>query len=163
MLSQKTIANHLDDEEAMIALQKQEQHASNKAAKPPAARGKRASIPQRASTTDDMDIEPQSQAIAEDASNTVPSPPKPREEHPLLKPHGPPLPTEQEIEALLAAPPLSYNAARAAPSTSTAPARQFCEICGYWGRARCMKCGTRICGLDCKNQHEETSCAKFWA
>ena len=85
------------------------------------------------------------------------------DDDPFLKSHVPPLPTQAEIDALLAAPPLSYNAARAAPTTSTAPPRQFCEICGYWGRARCMKCGVRVCGLECKTQHDETRCAKFYA
>ena len=86
-----------------------------------------------------------------------------QELHPLLKVSVPHMPSPEEIEALLAAPPLSYNAARAAPSASTAPPRQFCEICGYWGRVRCMKCGTRVCSLECQRQHDDSSCQKFWA
>lgn len=94
---------------------------------------------------------------------TVPIPTTEGDDDPFLKSRIPPLPTQAEIDALLAAPPLSYNAARAGPTTNTAPPRQFCEICGYWGRARCMKCGVRICGLECKTQHEETRCLKFYA
>lgn len=150
LLSQKTFNNYLADEEAMLAIQDHE----HRPAKTPVPRTKRVSLPQANSTADAMDVDLPA-AVAEPAHR--------HEDHPLVQPHGPPLPTEAEIEALLAAPPLSYNAARAAPSTSTVPPRQFCEICGYWGRARCMKCGARICGVDCKNQHEETNCQKFWA
>jgi zinc finger HIT domain-containing protein 1 len=82
---------------------------------------------------------------------------------PLTRSNLPPLPTAQELQALLAAPPLSYSASRAAPSTSTAPPRRFCEMCGYWGRAKCMKCGARVCGIECRDAHEETRCLKFYA
>jgi len=75
----------------------------------------------------------------------------------------PPLPTQAEIMALLAHPPLSYNASRAAPSTSTAPPRKFCEMCGYWGRVVCVKCGARVCGIECKEAHDESRCLKFYA
>jgi zinc finger HIT domain-containing protein 1 len=71
--------------------------------------------------------------------------------------------SSERLEALLSAPPLSYNAARAAPSDPDAPpSRQFCELCGYWGRVRCMKCGARICGLDCKVTHD-TECSRRFA
>ncbi|KAK8222068.1 hypothetical protein M8818_000237 [Zalaria obscura] len=70
--------------------------------------------------------------------------------------------TEEEIEALLSAPPLTYNAARSpAPPPFGPPQRVFCEICGYWGRAKCMKCGARICSVTCKDTHEESRCLKF--
>lgn len=73
-------------------------------------------------------------------------------------------PLEQSrIEALLSQPPLSYNAARAAPPDANAPPqRHFCEICGYWGRARCIKCGSRVCGLDCKITHD-VECGRRFA
>jgi zinc finger HIT domain-containing protein 1 len=71
--------------------------------------------------------------------------------------------SSERLEALLSAPPLSYNAARAAPPDPDAPPlRQFCELCGYWGRVRCMKCGARICGLDCKVTHD-TECSRRFA
>jgi len=82
---------------------------------------------------------------------------------PLTRSNLPCLPTAQELQALLAAPPLSYSSSRAAPSTSTAPPRRFCEMCGYWGRAKCMKCGARVCGIECRDAHEETRCLKFYA
>ncbi|KAF8477209.1 hypothetical protein BDZ91DRAFT_708847 [Kalaharituber pfeilii] len=56
--------------------------------------------------------------------------------------------------------PLAYAAARADPSIK--PPRMFCEICGFWGRYRCLKCGARYCDLDCKGAHEETRCQRFW-
>ncbi|KAJ9621036.1 hypothetical protein H2203_007623 [Taxawa tesnikishii (nom. ined.)] len=67
-----------------------------------------------------------------------------------------------EIEALLSAPPLAYNAACSAPpSASAPPPRVFCEMCGYWGRAKCLKCGARICGVDCREAHDESRCLRF--
>ena len=73
--------------------------------------------------------------------------------------------SEAEIEALLSAPPLTYNAARSAPPPpgSAPPKRVFCEICGFWGRVRCMKCGARVCGLECRTAHDESRCLKFYA
>lgn len=82
---------------------------------------------------------------------------------PLLQIHVPSLPTPEEFEALVSAPPLSYNAARAAPPPTTAPPqRKFCEMCGYWGRVKCLKCGQRVCGLECKEAHD-LDCKKKYA
>lgn len=76
----------------------------------------------------------------------------------------PAMPTEAEIQALLDAPPLSYNQARSAPPPPEAPAqRTFCEMCGYWGRVRCMKCGARVCGMECKDSHDAERCLRFYA
>lgn len=84
------------------------------------------------------------------------------EEDPLLSPVVPATPSVQEIQALLAHPPLPYSAAKAAPPTSDGPPRrQFCEICGYWGRIKCLKCTARVCGLECKRAHDETSCLRM--
>ncbi|KAL9055670.1 MAG: hypothetical protein Q9162_003396 [Coniocarpon cinnabarinum] len=161
LLSQKTFANHLADEEAAIAL-REEEAAARQTAKPASAKSKKAPTA-RHSISDVNDVEmvdvPQDSSVMEHA-NEVPSADT---VHPLLRVNMPKMPSREEIETLLATPPLSYNAARAAPSSSTAPPRQFCEICGYWGRVRCMKCGGRVCGLDCQRQHEDTSCQKFWA
>lgn len=72
--------------------------------------------------------------------------------------------SEAEIEALLSAPPLTYAMARSDPPSTSAPRqRVFCEICGYWGRVKCMKCGARICGITCKATHDESRCVKFYA
>lgn len=79
-------------------------------------------------------------------------------------PAPPPVPTSAEIAALLAATPLTYHQARSAPPPANAPpARRFCEICGYWGRVRCMKCGVMTCSVACKDAHDEHRCLKFYA
>lgn len=162
LLSQKTFANHLADEEAAIAL-REEEAAAKQFAKPSGARSKRtATLRQSISGQQDVEM-PDASGEAEDSSSTHQAKTAEQDIHPLLKIDVPKMPTAEEIETLLSAPALSYNAARAAPSASTAPPRQFCEICGYWGRVRCMKCGVRVCGLDCQRQHDDSSCQKFWA
>ncbi|KAF2148890.1 hypothetical protein K461DRAFT_297375 [Myriangium duriaei CBS 260.36] len=81
----------------------------------------------------------------------------------LAQPVAPTI-SEEEIEALLSAPMLTYNAARSAPPPpTTAKHRVFCEICGYWGRVKCIKCGARVCGIECKDTHDESRCLKFYA
>ena len=82
------------------------------------------------------------------------------EDEPLLKIHLPSAPSDAVLEALVSGPPLSYNGARAAPSTGR-PQRHFCEICGYWGTIKCMKCGIRVCGLECKNAHADGRCLLY--
>jgi zinc finger HIT domain-containing protein 1 len=75
-----------------------------------------------------------------------------------------PLPSQAEIEALLNAPPLTYNQARSAPPPpDVPPPRRFCEVCGYFGRAKCMKCGAMTCSVMCKDTHDEQRCLKFYA
>ncbi|KAF2177902.1 hypothetical protein K469DRAFT_696290 [Zopfia rhizophila CBS 207.26] len=75
----------------------------------------------------------------------------------------PPALDPKELEALLAAPPLSYAASHAAPpAPGGPPQRYFCDNCGYWGKIKCLKCGARVCGLECKDAHEATRCLK-WA
>ena len=90
---------------------------------------------------------------------------------PLLRTRDlPKMPSERVMQALVAEPPLSYNAARAKPldrpaSTSmhtgssaglAKPQRWFCAMCGYWGKLRCKRgCGERVCGLmECWRAHE---------
>ena len=73
-------------------------------------------------------------------------------------------PSEAEIQALLNAPPLTYNQARSAPPPADAPPpRRFCEVCGYFGRAKCMKCGVMTCSVMCKDAHDDQRCLKFYA
>ena len=75
--------------------------------------------------------------------------------HPLLKSKALKMPSARLMEKLLSEPPLSYNAARAAPTHDARPRRYFCAICGYWGKVKCRKCGERTCGLlDCWRAHE---------
>lgn len=69
-------------------------------------------------------------------------------------------PSKEELAALLSFPTLSYTAARAGPS-EVQPQRHFCEVCGYWGRTRCMKCGARVCGIECRDMHEQSQCVRF--
>lgn len=82
---------------------------------------------------------------------------------PLLESWLPPLPADDELRELLRAPPLNYNQARGewAEDGRRYPARHFCEVCGYWGRVRCMKCGTRVCALDCLDVHREECVTRY--
>ncbi|KAL1870482.1 hypothetical protein Daus18300_005170 [Diaporthe australafricana] len=87
---------------------------------------------------------------------------------PLLESWLPPLPADAELRELLRAPPLNYNQARGAWGAAgdgddgrRYPARQFCGVCGYWGRVRCMKCGTRVCALDCLDVHREECVTRY--
>ena len=80
----------------------------------------------------------------------------------LLQAVVPPAPSEELIEALVSAPPLSFNAARVQPPKLEKPRRHFCELCGYWGTIKCIQCGTRVCGLNCKRLHDEQRCQKHF-
>ncbi|KAI0200136.1 hypothetical protein F4808DRAFT_429813 [Astrocystis sublimbata] len=96
-----------------------------------------------------------------------PQPPSlPGDNDPLLASRLPPLPSDDELRALLAAPPLSYLEARGSwPPQHTGgkqyPTRAFCVVCGYWGRVRCMKCGTRVCALECLETHQEECITRY--
>lgn len=140
LLSQKTFANHLADEEAALA--QQAQHP--------------ATVPIR--QTSDNRNEGISQT--EKSTSTVNDP---LEDEPLLKTYVPEAPSDELMEALTSAPPLSYNASRAELPRVTTPQRYFCEICGYWGTIKCIKCGARVCGLDCKTTHDDGRCLKFYS
>ncbi|KAL9003016.1 MAG: hypothetical protein Q9188_004097 [Gyalolechia gomerana] len=167
LISQKTFANHLADEEAAIASQG-EQVVSAPPRTPAPTLGRKASIGPRAST---VASEPPSAehgrsrtdklyASGEIFETTIVE--DPGDQDPLLKSYVPEMPSPAVMEALLAGPPLSYNAARSAPVVGK-PRRHFCEICGYWGTVKCLKCGARVCGLQCKNTHDEGRCLKFYA
>lgn len=201
--SQKTFANHLSDEEAMLALQASHSDSSHhsrvraepptKIAKTPASKTKRASLGRLAtsnlaskSTPADTPhpareppepipvspatTSPQTPAQTDTPLAMAPPPPHPQlqpesgaDDDPLLAISVPAAPSEEEIEALLGAPPLSYSTARATPPDSSGPPqRYFCELCGYWGRVRCLKCGARVCGLECKNVHDN-GCSRMFA
>jgi zinc finger HIT domain-containing protein 1 len=85
-----------------------------------------------------------------------PPPAHPSDNDPLLVSRVPPFPADDELRALMTAPPLSYLEARATwgEEETRYPTRVFCEVCGYWGRVRCMKCSTRVCALDCLEMHK---------
>ncbi|KAI1779790.1 hypothetical protein F4818DRAFT_453744 [Hypoxylon cercidicola] len=90
-------------------------------------------------------------------------PPHARDGDPLLASRVPPPPTDAELRALLRAPPLAYAEARGRWTDDDAryPARAFCEVCGYWGRVRCIKCGVRVCALDCLETHREECVTRY--
>ena len=161
-MSQKTFANHLADEEAFLALQ--QQHPSS-APRVPALKSSR-STPnmKRSSTSEVQSTHGRVSTGTVRASGIVSSGARdPLDDEPLLKSQVPSPPSEEVIEALLSGPPLSYNAARAAAPPVGRPQRHFCEICGYWGTIKCMKCGARVCGLECKGAHDDGRCLKFYA
>ncbi|KKY38284.1 putative hit finger domain protein [Diaporthe ampelina] len=82
---------------------------------------------------------------------------------PLLESWLPAPPADEELRELLRAPPLNYNQARAAWAEDDRryPARQFCDVCGYWGRVRCVKCGARVCALDCLDVHRDECVTRY--
>ncbi|KAF1982073.1 hypothetical protein K402DRAFT_397970 [Aulographum hederae CBS 113979] len=190
--SQKTFANHLSDEEAMIALQISQpavpsrsqpakvgggaQKTSGLSRPGVASSSRRTSTPTTpsnlsmgppplvvldSSTTDTGAMaEAEAEAKAK-AKAAFPQDAKKPPLHPLLLIDALTAPTEEEMEALLSAPPLSYSAARAVPPNSAGPPQRFfCEFCGYWGRIKCRQCGARICGLVCKGEHDQ-NCARY--
>ncbi|WQF78069.1 Putative Zinc finger, HIT-type [Colletotrichum destructivum] len=90
--------------------------------------------------------------------------PHPGDDDPLLASRVPDMPTDEELRWLLSRPMLSFWDARAEPGDEDAaryPVRTFCEVCGYWGRVRCMKCGTRVCALDCLETHREECFTRY--
>lgn len=164
-MSQKTFANHLADEEAALA---QQQQAGSSAAAPRVPTLKASgSVPElKHSSTADAHSRSGAQSIGADVHmvGTASAVDKdPLNDEPLLKVNVPSAPSAAEMKALLSAPPLSYNAARSDPPPPHKPQRQFCEICGYWGTIKCMKCGARVCGLECKGAHDDGRCLKFYA
>lgn len=81
----------------------------------------------------------------------------------LLRSRVPDMPSDAELRALLAGPPLSYSQARGAWGEEDVryPVRVFCSICGYWGKVRCVKCGTRVCALECMESHREECITRY--
>lgn len=90
-------------------------------------------------------------------------PPHPGDTDPLLESWLPPLPTDDELRELIRAPPLNYNQVRGkwTEDDTRYPTRHFCQVCGYWGRVKCMKCGTRVCALDCLDVHREECVTRY--
>ncbi|KAB5580034.1 hypothetical protein GE09DRAFT_423224 [Coniochaeta sp. 2T2.1] len=94
------------------------------------------------------------------AYNRPPPIPHPGDTDPLLMSRTVPFPSDDELRELMTAPPLSYLAARA--TVDRAPEhRKFCEVCGYWGRVKCGKCGGRVCALDCLETHREECLRRY--
>lgn len=169
--SQKTFANHLNDEEAALANRPSEpssssapRRTSGKIEKLTAAGPKhRASPVQVGDSSDAMDTDTLATNAGAPYFRPAPSPfpVTPEDSDPFFQSDLPQLPSREEIDALLARPALPFSQAVVAPTTSTAAARQFCDICNYWGLVRCLRCNARVCGLQCKVRHEETRCYPF--
>jgi zinc finger HIT domain-containing protein 1 len=97
-------------------------------------------------------------------NSTIPTP-HPGDKDPLLVSRIPTMPAQEEIEKLLAAPPMTYNEARGpwVYEDRMKPIRQFCEVCGYWGRVKCKGCGGRVCALECLQVHQEECFTRYGA
>lgn len=162
--SQKTFANHLDD---WLALNPTDgTAAARKASAAAAAAGKQ----QQAKHGDvEMMDAPADKASAAPGGELLyeykgPRPePHPMDDDPLLVSRVPPMPSHEELRELLAAPPLTYLEARAGwtEADQKYPVRMFCVACGYWGRVKCMKCGTRVCALECLETHREECMTRY--
>ncbi|KAG5986045.1 hypothetical protein E4U54_005652 [Claviceps lovelessii] len=160
MQSQKTFANHLDDYLALQALA--EGTSTNK--RPGANKKDTASsaTPKRLASED--------VALSNvTATGLPPILPPPYQDPPaslpgdhdvLLMSRVPQVPTDEELRKLLSQPPLPYLEALGHVD-ETYPRRVFCEVCGYWGRVRCLKCGTRVCALDCLETHREECVTRY--
>ena len=81
---------------------------------------------------------------------------------PLLRSYTLSAPSDRIMKILLAEPPLNYHAARAGAPMSAEPGRNFCCMCGYWGKIRCKSCHLRTCGLECYKIHEDSRCGAFF-
>ena len=170
LLAQKTFANYIADEEALAALEPQPiatlkpresiSALNNRTASVPSKEASSSIAPKRPSASgtsfDKVAVETQTLMQTPGYAGHAPSAAW------LLQSSVPSPPSAALLEALVSAPPLSYNAARAAPSTSGKPQRYFCEFCGYWGQIKCIKCGARVCGLVCKKAHDEERCQKYF-
>lgn len=172
LASGKTFAHYLDDEEAEIArtgrrdgdLEVQMPAAQPRPSKTPLARRK--TLGEDGSSTGGTPIPQSLNARRSMDHSSRPSTPGASrlDEQDEDQQDIPPLPTDAELDVLLKAPPLTYNQARSAPPPSNAPPpRRFCEVCGFFGRAKCMKCGAMTCSVLCKDAHDEHRCLKFYA
>lgn len=163
-MSQKTFANHLADEEA--SLSQLLQAGPSTVPRVPTLKSSGSMSKLKRGSTSDGPSGPGavSQSSSVNVEGRVPTVARaPLDADPLLMVNVPSAPSDEEMQALLSAPPLPYNAARSDPPPPHKPQRQFCEICGYWGPIKCMKCGARVCGLECKGAHDDGRCLKFYA
>lgn len=174
---QRQIKHWLDDEEAQlgqaIAAAGATTTSTSRGAAAAAVVGGRAATRRQSVFTASGPATPATVVPAESAPRPSTKPPASLPRHAVLESDDdallsveddmPPALDPTELEALLAAPPLSYAASHVGPPPAGAPPpRRFCDNCGYWGSIRCGKCGARVCGLECKDAHEATRCLK-WA
>ncbi|KAL3436241.1 hypothetical protein BDV09DRAFT_165719 [Aspergillus tetrazonus] len=190
--SQKTFRNYLDDEEAALAQASSsagtssiaaQRLPSNRITKPSSSLSRRSATPATATPKPDPRAEkdtPLAQNLSDTANlQTADSQPQSNiqekqkldpnalvksqyDNDPLLKSYIPSAPSERIMRALLAEPPLSYNASRAGPPLTGKAPRKFCCICGYWGKIRCRNCHQRTCGIECYKTHEDSRCGAFF-
>ncbi|KAM4059444.1 HIT zinc finger domain-containing protein [Hirsutella rhossiliensis] len=170
MQSQKTFANHLDDFLAMQALADAASNAHSGNTRPggsgpssnkrpaPGKKEAPAKQPPKAEDTPMVDAESAAPILLPPCR---PAPAAhPEDSNPLLVSRVPEIPSDEELRKLLAHPPLTYLEARGTWDDFY-PTRAFCEVCGYWGRVRCMKCGTRVCALDCLETHRAECVTRY--
>jgi zinc finger HIT domain-containing protein 1 len=176
--SQKTFANHLDDFEALQSAEKLPnaiRSASGTSTPNSTKRSHKKKDPNAPAPTPLRKVSSVSQIKSEDEpmldapmlslNNVSDPPPHPKDNDPLLVSRIPIMPTQAEIDKLLAAPPLSYNEARGTLTYEDRrkPVRTFCEVCGYWARVKCARCGGRVCALECLNVHQEECFTRYGA
>ncbi|KAL4895105.1 hypothetical protein BDV59DRAFT_200357 [Aspergillus ambiguus] len=189
--SQKTFRNYLDDEEAALAQAAAQapaqRPAANRVTKPlPPSSLRRSATPKpgtkqqqqkrsisartsmpnvSAEQTPSREPPQEQQLEGEEQKTTLQKEGLIKTEHdddPLLRSYIPSAPSERIMQALLAEPPLTYNASRAGPPIMPKAPRHFCCMCGYWGKIRCKNCHLRTCGLDCYKLHEDSRCGAFF-
>lgn len=169
LLAQKTFANYIADEEA-LALQEPTSAIFGKPRASAAGQNRITATPSREASSS---VAPRitsggilpGPTSTNQGSGAVQAPTYPGRDPAdarLLQSSVPTPPSEYILDALVSAPPLSYNAARALASSSSKPQRHFCEFCGYWGQIKCLKCGARVCGLVCKRAHDDERCQKYF-
>ncbi|EGZ77156.1 hypothetical protein NEUTE2DRAFT_78310 [Neurospora tetrasperma FGSC 2509] len=175
--SQKTFANHLDDYQAFLALAESNPQLAAQVNKPTptttttttaTTTARNSPAPSTITTANPTTTETRRRqrryGTILPAYNRPPPTPHPGDDDPLLVSHVPPFPTDEELRALITAPPLSYLEARAQwteEEEGRYPARRFCEVCGYWGRVKCIKCGARVCALECLEAHREECLVRY--
>ncbi|KAI0878939.1 hypothetical protein GGS24DRAFT_314636 [Hypoxylon argillaceum] len=195
--SQKTFANHLDDHVALLSQQQEANPSGSGTPAAPATAGaataettttttsrrpgqrqppastKKPNTKREPEDVEMLDVpSPSAHAPTQQPRSAIlasypPLPAHPEDHNPFFISRLPPLPPDDELRALLAAPPLSYLEARGTWPPNCGgdgqqyPTRVFCAVCGYWGRVRCMKCGTRVCALDCLETHKEECITRY--
>ncbi|KAF7542439.1 hypothetical protein G7Z17_g11578 [Cylindrodendrum hubeiense] len=165
--SQKTFGNYLDDFLALQALTESNTAASSRS-NAAGANNKKAAPNKRDTPSSSRQPAPEedTQMLDADLPPLLPPPYKilppddQADSDPLLVSRVPEMPSDEELRKLLARPPLNYGEATG-DWNEKYPVRVFCEVCGYWGRVRCMKCGTRVCALDCLEAHREECVTRY--
>ncbi|KAH8736743.1 hypothetical protein BGZ61DRAFT_524987 [Ilyonectria robusta] len=165
--SQKTFGNYLDDFLALQALTESNNAASSRSTAA-SANNKKAAPNKRDTPSSSRQPAPEEDTQMLDADlppvlpppNRTPPPAHEGDSEPLLVSRVPEMPSDEELRKLLARPPLNYGEATG-DWDEKYPVRVFCEVCGYWGRVRCMKCGTTVCALDCLEAHREECVTRY--